>query len=134
MRTCFREEGEVGENISNPAWRKSPSRIFLQMIYAYFSKINGEDGNNAPLFTKSEFHKAMERYVLGTMQHSLSQADDKIIVWASLNNKQYHMIGLCLSVNLVEQQLMIPLPASDEAMQEATSDVIDTEFAPYHTI
>ena len=122
MRVCFRDVENRGNDISNAAWKKSPSRLLLQTIYAHFSKINGSDEVIESVYKREDFWKAMQRYIEQQLPYSADGSKNTTIVWATIPSKQYYQPGLCLRIRFAAAQLPRAVPYdSDRAASERAS-------------
>ena len=134
MRLCFRDVGSNVEIISNPAWRKSPSRLFMQMVYAHFAKINGSADVIQPVYTKDDFWKAMQRFLEQHPTYSPDVNGDTMIVWATLPSKQYYEPGLCLRVKFTPLQAPLATPFNHGRNRSERVSVSSPALSQYSSI
>jgi hypothetical protein len=133
MRVCFREDDTYQENVSDLPWRKSPSRLLLQMIYSHFGMINSSGTAENPIITKRNFHMAMYKFVTTELQHSTDIQIDTVLVWATVGWRQMFRTGLCIPVRLdiIAEPTNTPLSVNPRSNSQS---VMHPEFAMYSNV
>jgi hypothetical protein len=127
MKMCFLDT-ENSENVSDPLWEKSPSRLFLQCVYSHFSKINGSGPRVIPMFTKEKFWKAMQKYIEENLTYSPNATEDTTVVWSTLPSRQYHQLGLCFAVRFDSHRLLAAAPIDTDRTDVELSSVTNSAF------
>ena len=102
MKTCFRDDLHASETISNPSWKKSPSRRLLNTIYAHFLHIStaSTTDSSTNLLHRAGFHLAMKRFVTQKLTYSSHRGSDTTVVWATKPGEQFIRPGCNLAIEV----------------------------------
>ena len=127
MTICFRDgTTNPTDPVTDPGWKKSPSRRLLAYVYSHFTKINmvNPDAQAAPVYTKVDLYQQIQRLMEMGDDYNVDKDQPSIIVWSSTPSRQYYSIGSCFRVKFSNEG-MRAIPAMSQELQDRATGAAD---------